>query len=85
MTTGEVTTYDIYLNIDSRTSMESTWRETTRNKMVLVVKVLKKEAKTKAPGIMGKSLTGLGANTPYLALPLTSIQLSQSEGLHGMF
>ena len=37
-----------FLNIDYRTSMESTWRETTRNNMVPVVTVLKKEAKTKA-------------------------------------
>lgn len=78
-----MTTYDI--NIDSRTSMEGTRRETTRSNMVPVVTVLKKEGQNKSTGIMGKSLTGLGANTPYLALPLTSIQLSESEGLHGMF
>ena len=42
-----MTTYDIYLNIDSRTSMESTRRETTRNNMVPVVTVLKKEPKQK--------------------------------------
>lgn len=50
-----------------------------------VVKVLIREAITQAQGIMGKTLTGLGVNTFCLALPLTSIQLTQSEDLHVMF
>lgn len=55
------------------------------NTMVSVVKALRREAKTQAHRIMRKSLTGLGVNSFYLALLLTSIQLSQSEGSSGMF
>ena len=53
--------------------------------VVPVVTALQREAKTQAHGIMRKSLTGLGVNSFYLALLLTNIPLSQSEGSYGMF
>lgn len=45
-----------------------------------VVKAIKREGRTPAQGVTGEPLTGLGVDAFCLALPLTSIHLSQSEG-----